>query len=145
MQVVKDPLGSKGARLTTHLSISSRYLVFVPHTRHVGISQRIEDDRERERLRTLVERVSASAQPAAPGGFIIRTAAEGVGAEAIESDLRFLVKLWASLRESIARASAPSLIHADLPLTMRTLRDLVRTDVEKIRIDSAENLSLIHI
>ena len=139
VQVVKDPLGSKGARLTTHLSISSRYLVFVPHTRHVGISQRIEDDRERERLRTLVERVSASAQPAAPGGFIIRTAAEGVGAEAIESDLRFLVKLWASLRESIARASAPSLIHADLPLTMRTLRDLVRTDVEKIRIDSAEN------
>ncbi|MBP6381168.1 MAG: ribonuclease G [Pseudomonadales bacterium] len=138
VQVVKDPLGSKGARLTTHLSVSSRYLVFMPYTRHVGISQRIEDEAERERLRALVERSIADAG-AVPGGFIVRTAAEGVGREGVESDMRFLVRLWGSLRERIALASAPARVHEDLPLPMRTLRDLVRPDLEKIRIDSTEN------
>jgi len=140
VQVVKDPLGSKGARLTTHLSVSSRYLVFMPYTRHIGISQRIEDEGERERLRALVERAMAEGEGGqVPGGFIVRTAAEGVGFEGVESDMRFLVRLWGSLRERIARASAPALVHEDLPLTMRTLRDLVRPDLEKIRIDSTEN------
>ena len=140
VQVVKDPLGSKGARLTTHLSVSSRYLVFMPYTRHIGISQRIEDEAERERLRALVERAMAESDGGqVPGGFIVRTAAEGVGFEGVESDMRFLVRLWGSLRERIARASAPALVHEDLPLTMRTLRDLVRPDLEKIRIDSTEN------
>ena len=139
VQVVKDPLGSKGARLTTHLSVSSRYLVFMPYTRHVGISQRIEDEAERERLRALVESTAVAGGAAAPGGFIVRTAAEGVAGEGIESDMRFLVRLWGSLRERIARATAPALVHEDLPLAMRTLRDLVRPDLEKIRIDSTES------
>ena len=136
-QVVKDPLGSKGARVTTHLSVSSRYLVFMPHTRHVGISQRIEDEQERERLRMLVEQTAA--ELGASGGFIVRTAAEGVNAEGVAADMRFLVRLWASVRERIALASAPALVHEDLPLAMRTLRDLVRPGLEKIRIDSTEN------
>ena len=139
VQVVKDPLGSKGARLTTHLSLSSRYLVFMPYTRHVGISQRIEQESERERLRALVESTAAADGGAAPGGFIVRTAAEGVEREGIEGDMRFLVRLWGSLRERIALAGAPTLVHEDLPLAMRTLRDLVRPDLEKIRIDSTEN------
>ena len=104
VQVVKDPLGSKGARLTTHLSLSSRYLVFMPYTRHVGISQRIEQESERERLRALVESTAAADGGAAPGGFIVRTAAEGVEREGIEGDMRFLVRLWGSLRERIALA-----------------------------------------
>ena len=133
VQVVKDPLGSKGARLTTHLSLSSRYLVFMPYTRHVGISQRIEQESERERLRALVESVAAAEGSAAPGGFIVRTASEGVEREGIEGDMRFLVRLWGSLRERIALAKAPALVHEDLPLAMRTLRDLVRPDLEKIR------------
>ena len=137
VQVVKDPLGSKGARITTHLSVSSRYLVFMPYTQHVGISQRIEDDDERERLRTLTEK--SAAELGVTGGFIVRTAAEGAGAEGIIADMRFLLRLWASVREGITHASAPELVHEDLPLTMRTLRDLVRPGLEKIRVDSAEN------
>ena len=136
-QVVKDPLGTKGARITTHLSVSSRYLVFMPHTHHVGISQRIEDEAERDRLRALVEELAAGL--GVGGGFIVRTAAEGVGAEGLDADMRFLLRLWASVRENTARVSAPSLVHEDLPLAMRTLRDLVRPGLEKIRIDSTEN------
>jgi len=139
VQVVKDPLGSKGARLTTHLSVSSRYLVFMPNTRHTGISQRIDDEAERDRLRNLVDQLAAGFEGGVPGGFILRTAAEGVGREGIESDMRFLVRLWASLRDVIARSSAPALVHEDLPLAMRTLRDLVRPELEKIRVDSTEN------
>jgi ribonuclease G len=139
VQVIKDPLGSKGARLTTHLSVSSRYLVFMPHNRHIGISQRIEDEAERERLRSLVESVLRDIGLAAPGGFIIRTAAEGVQRDGIESDARFLIKLWSSVKEAVGRVEAPALVHEDLPLMMRTLRDLVRPDLEKIRIDSTEN------
>jgi ribonuclease G len=138
VQVVKDPLGSKGARLTTHLSISSRYLVFMPHTRHIGISQRIEDDAERDRLRALVESVLDAEGFREAGGFIVRTAAEECGRDGIESDVRFLVKLWQSVADRIGRSTAPSLIHEDLPLAMRTLRDLVRPGLEKIRVDSGQ-------
>jgi ribonuclease G len=139
VQVVKDPLGSKGARLTTHLSVSSRYLVFMPNTRHTGISQRIEDEPERDRLRNLVDQLAAGFEGGVPGGFILRTAAEGVGRDGLESDMRFLVRLWSSLRDVIARSTAPALVHEDLPLAMRTLRDLVRPELEKIRVDSTEN------
>ena len=138
VQVVKDPLGSKGARLTTHLSLSSRYLVYMPHTRHIGISQRIESEEERERLRVLVQQVLADAGRPEAGGFIVRTAAEGVGREGVEDDVRILLKLWASVSEAARHASAPALIHEDLPLALRTLRDEVRGNIEKVRVDSAE-------
>ena len=138
-QVIKDPIGTKGARLTTHLSVPSRYLVYMPHTRHIGISQRIEDEQERERLRGLVEQCVAEEQMEELGGFIIRTAAENVSEAELLADLRFFKRLWGALERKMKERSAPAIIYDDLPLYMRTMRDLVRPEVEKIRIDSREN------
>ncbi|SHF51213.1 RNAse G [Modicisalibacter ilicicola DSM 19980] len=139
VQVTKDPIGSKGARLTTHLSVPSRYLVYMPDSPHTGVSQRIEDDGERERLRSLVEACLGELDQEAPGGFIIRTAAEGVGKEELTTDMQFLLRLWRKVGERRFDAPAPSCIYDDLPLFIRTLRDLMRDDIEKVRIDSREN------
>ncbi|MDX9874406.1 MAG: ribonuclease G [Spongiibacteraceae bacterium] len=136
VQVNKDPLGSKGARLTTHLSVSSRYLVYMPQTPHIGISQRIEDEAERLRLRALVEEVAIAEGLNDAGGFIIRTAAEGVGRDELLADVRFLKRLWTKLSERMTRPETPAMIYQDLPLFLRTMRDLVRPGLEKIRIDS---------
>jgi ribonuclease G len=138
VQVVKDPLGSKGARLSTHLSLSSRYLVYMPYTRHIGISQRIESEGERDRLRRLVEAAQAGLGLAGAGGFIVRTAAEGVSGESIESDVRILLKLWEAVADSARHASTPALVYEDLPLALRTLRDQALGGLEKIRVDSKE-------
>ncbi len=138
VQVVKDPLGSKGARLSTHLSLSSRYLVYMPYTRHIGISQRIESEGERDRLRGLVEAVQAGLGLPGSGGFIVRTAAEGVPGESIESDVRILLKLWEAVAHSARHASTPALVYEDLPLALRTLRDQALGGLEKIRVDSKE-------
>ncbi len=135
VQVIKDPLGSKGARLTTQLSIPSRYVVVVPGINTIGISQKIEDETERQRLRDLVaEYVGESPNV----GFIVRTAAEGASRQAIFSDMSFLRKLWTRISERASSAEVGSLVHQDLPLALRALRDMVDTDVEKIRIDSRE-------
>ncbi len=138
VQVVKDPLGSKGARLSTHLSLSSRYLVYMPYTRHIGISQRIESEGERDRLRGLVEAAQAGLGLPGAGGFIVRTAAEGVSGESIESDVRILLKLWEAVADSARHASTPALVYEDLPLALRTLRDQALGGLEKIRVDSKE-------
>jgi len=135
VQVVKDPLGSKGARLTTHIAIPSRFLVFMPGTQHVGVSQKIEDEAERQRLKGLLRDLLPEF---AGGGYIIRTAAEGVDEEALRRDMAFLNRLWESIGERAPLESAGTLIHEDLPLVMRTMRDLVDSEVEKIRIDSRE-------
>ncbi len=133
VQVVKDPMGSKGARLTTQISIPSRYLVYMPGAEHIGISQKIEDEDERQRLRDIIAR---HANEFDPGGFIVRTVAEGVDEAALYSDMQFLQKLWNAIKERSASAPEGSLIHEDLPLVMRTMRDLSGTEIEKIRIDS---------
>ena len=140
VQVIKDPLGSKGARLTTHITIPSRYLVFMPETENVGVSQRIEDEAERQRLREIVltERDKENT-----GGFILRTAAEGVDEESIASDLHFLQRLWASVREQMSRAKAGDVVHEDLPLVLRVLRDISDSEVEKLRIDSRETFQRV--
>ncbi len=138
VQVTKDPIGTKGARLTTHLSVSARYLVYMPYTRHIGISARIEEEAERERLKKLVEGLAREYNPDYGGGFIVRTVAEGVTEDELRSDIPFLFKLWGDLEKSIEKASVPAVIHEDLPLFMRTLRDLVRPHIEKVRIDSRE-------
>ena len=138
-QVVKDPIGTKGARLTTHLSVPSRYLVYMPHTPHIGISQRIEDEEVRTRMRDSVERCIAAEDMQDLGGFIIRTAAEGAGEEELRADIRYFKRLWAALERKMKERSAPSIIYEDLPLYMRTMRDLVRPEMEKIRIDSRES------
>lgn len=135
VQVIKDPLGTKGARLTTHITIPSRYLVFMPETGNVGVSQRIEQEDERQRLRNIV--IAARGKDAG-GGFILRTAAEYASEEAIVYDLKFLQRLWSSVQERIATAGPGDAVHEDLPLVLRVLRDISDTDVEKLRIDSRE-------
>lgn len=142
VQVIKDPIGTKGARLTTQLSIASRYLVYMPAMSHIGISQRIEDESERERLRELVQECSQEDE-AENSGFIVRTAAEGAGEEEFKADIRFLERLWNKLEQRIHEYPQPSMIYQDLPLHMRAIRDLVKPQSEKIRIDSRESFAKV--
>jgi ribonuclease G len=135
VQVLKDPLGSKGARLTTLLSMPSRYLVLLPFDRHVGVSARIEEPGERERLKALLSRLVQERAPAF--GAIVRTAGEGADEAALAADLDFLVRLWESVGERARAAQPGSLVHGDLPLSMRILRDLLGTEVDRVRIDNA--------
>lgn len=139
VQVTKDPISTKGARLTTHLSIPSRYLVYMPDQAHVGVSQRIENEEERERLKSLVS--SALEDRDETSGYILRTAAERAGEEEILSDINFLTRLWQSVKKRINSSKAPAIIYEDLPLHLRTMRDLVSISTEKIRIDSKENFA----
>ena len=128
VQVVKEPLGNKGARLTTFVTLPSRHLVLLPKGDAVGVSARIEDDEERERLRALVEELLA--ESALDCGAIVRTVAEGCGIEALRADLRFLLKLWSVVQERCSKGKVKTLIHEDLSLPLRVLRDLVSADVE---------------
>ncbi|MSR17030.1 MAG: ribonuclease G [Methylococcaceae bacterium] len=135
VQVFKDPLGSKGARLTTDISIPSRYQVYMPYSSNTGISQRIECSIERKRLKKCLETFK---QENDCGGFIARTAAESIENSVLIADMEFLLKLWKSISEKIATAVPKQFIHKDLPLSVRTLRDLYREGIERIRVDSKE-------
>jgi ribonuclease G len=142
VQVVKDPIGSKGARLTAQLSVSTRYLVYMPDNDHVGVSQRIEDGQERQRLQeVLAAAVDSEEMP--EGGYILRTAAEGVGSDEICADLRFLKRLWAVVSRRMQAATAPQLLYEDLPLQLRVVRDLARPEVTRILVDSHENFAAL--
>jgi ribonuclease G len=132
VQVVKDPLGTKGARLTTYITLPSRHLVYMPQGRGVGVSARIEDERERERLRTAVRDGLESDENA---GYIVRTAAEDAPPEALRADMIYLRKLWEFVREMGLRTQPGKLVHADLPLHLRVLRDLLRPEVDRVLID----------
>jgi ribonuclease G len=132
VQVVKDPLGSKGARLTTYITLPSRYLVYMPQSRGVGVSARIEDEAERERLR---QAVAAGVTPDDNAGYIVRTAAEDATAEALLADMNYLRRLWHVVREKGLRTQPGNLVHADLPLHLRVMRDLLRPDVARVLID----------
>jgi ribonuclease G len=138
VQVVKDPIGAKGARLSTDISLPSVYQVYMPYSRPSGVSQRIECDSERVRLRHVVD---AFQKEHATGGFIARTAAEGAEEPALRADMLFLLKLWNSIAQRSKTAKPKTLLHEDLPLAMRILRDLHRAKVEKIRVDSRETFS----
>ncbi len=137
-QVLKEPLGTKGARLTTYITIPSRYLVMLPDRPGVGISSRIEDSTERERLR---DSMTALLDADAAHGYIVRTAAEGAAPEALAADITFLAKLWARIRKQAANTSGVARVHADLPLAVRALRDLAHEQIERVRVDSAECLA----
>jgi ribonuclease G len=134
VQVVKDPLGTKGARLTTYITLPSRYLVYMPQGRGVGVSARVENEAERERLRSAVQDFML---PDENAGFIVRTAAEDAAPEALRSDMIYLRKLWEFIRQKGLRTAPGGLVHADLPLHLRVLRDLLRPDVERVLIDHA--------
>lgn len=139
VQVTKDPIGTKGARLTTHLSIPSRYLVYMPGSSHVGVSQRIEDPEERDRLRSILQASIASEEEGQePAGFILRTVAEGASENELIADVKFLKRLWQAVQEKIKKAKVPSAVYEDLPLNMRALRDMTQAGIERVRIDSRE-------
>lgn len=131
VQVVKDPLGTKGARLTTDITIASRYLVLMPDSSHAGISQRIDDDNERTRLKDIVTPYCDDSH-----GFIVRTAAEGVGDDELKHDADFLRRLWLKVLERKKRRQTKAPIYQDLSLAFRVLRDFVGIELERIRIDS---------
>lgn len=163
VQVTKDPLGTKGARLTTFLSIPSRYLVLMPYSNSLGISQRIESDDERQRLRDLIIKLEPAlessdnetacrqgdsthdrcAQNPGNGGYIARTAAEGATSDEIRNDMLFLQRLWQSISSRIDAASVPAVVYEDLPLVLRTIRDVSSAQAEKIRIDSKETYAKV--
>jgi ribonuclease G len=134
VQVAKDPISTKGARLTTHLTLSSRYLVYMPNASHIGVSTRIEDDPERERLRQIVE--TQVAQEQIKGGFIVRTVAEGAEAESILADIPFLLRLWNDLTQKLPSLGVPAELHRDMPLYLRALRDMARAPIDRVRVDS---------
>jgi ribonuclease G len=135
VQVVKDPIGGKGARLTTQLSIPSRYLVLLPQSRVVGVSSRIEDETERARLKSLVTELAA---PAGNPGYIVRTNAEGQPAEALAEDVAYLSRAWALVEQQVQATRVGGCVYEDLSLPMRAVRDLMRRDVEKVKVDSRE-------
>ena len=139
VQVLKDPISTKGARLTSHLSVSARYLVYMPYTNHIGVSVRIEDETERNRLKDAVKTLADEySEQFKVGGFIVRTAAEGVNAEEFRADIPFVFRLWEDVEKKMNTVTAPAVVHEDLPLYMRTIRDLMRSNIEKVRIDSRE-------
>jgi len=164
VQVTKDPLGSKGARLTTRISLPSRYLVYLPDHTAIAISQRIENTVERERLQQVIldyhmgdTRIAVNSSATnvimhtavqqsvllKNGGFIVRTAAEGVGESELYKDIEYLYKLWDATSRMTRQASTPELIYQDLPLAIRTMRDLAHAGIERIRIDSRDTFERV--
>jgi ribonuclease G len=133
VQVIKDPIGTKGARLTTFIALPSRYLVYLPRGLGVGVSSRIEDEAERTRLKGAV---AALVGADAAGGYIVRTAAQGVSAESLSDDVAYLGRLWEHVRSRSAEAQPGSVVHEDLPLTLRVLRDELSRGVSRVLVDS---------
>ncbi|HXX11453.1 MAG TPA: ribonuclease G [Burkholderiales bacterium] len=141
VQVIKDPIGSKGARLSTQVSIAGRLLVYLPQEFHIGISQRIEDEAERALLR---ERLQLLLPAEAKGGFIIRTMAETATDKEMLSDIEYLRRIWAGIQDRAQSASAPALLYQDLNLSLRALRDIANDETGRILVDSRETCQKLH-
>jgi ribonuclease G len=140
VQVVKDPIGTKGARLSTQISIAGRMLVFLPQDSHIGISQRIENEEEREALRTKVQGLMLEDEK---GGFIVRTMAEDASEEDLRTDIEYLRRTWSTITK-LAKTKPPcSLLHQDLNLAQRVLRDFVNEETSSIQVDSRENFLML--
>ncbi len=131
VQVAREPIGSKGARITTHISLPGRHLVLMPTMDHIGVSRRIEDENERKKQRDLLANLKPSGF-----GLIARTASEGVPKDKIKTEMDFLIKLWNNIQQKMNRAPLPSLIHEDLNITLRAVRDLFTKEVDRLVIDS---------
>ncbi len=141
VQVIKDPIGSKGARLTTQVSMAGRMLVYLPHDPHIGISQRIEDQAEREMLR---EKVHTLMPEGEHGGFIVRTNAETASDDSLKADINYLIKLWQRIQQDAVVAKPASLLYRDLDISLRVLRDLVGEGTERIVVDDAQTHQDMH-
>lgn len=133
VQVSREPIGSKGCRVTTYITLPARYLVFMPTVDHVGISRRITDEAERKRLRELVKKIKSPNV-----GYIVRTASEGKDIDEFISDMNFLQRLWLSIVEKAENSKAPTLLHSDLSLALRSIRDLFTNQVDRVVIDNEE-------
>ena len=140
VQVVKDPMGTKGARLTTHITIPARYLVYMPNSSHIGVSQKLEDETERERLKGIIKSFLPEFNG---GGYIVRTVAEGISENAVHADMAFLQKLWGSIQENSKTIPIGSLVYEDLPLAMKVMRDIADSNIDAIRIDSRETYNKV--
>jgi ribonuclease G len=134
VQVIKDPIGTKGARLTTHITLPSRFLVFLADSEVAGVSIKIDDEEERHRLKETINAFRAEFG----GGYIVRTAAEGTDPWALRADMQFLKRLWESIQERTRDSQGVSVVYEDLPLVLRVLRDFVSANLEKVRIDSED-------
>lgn len=139
VQVAKEPLGTKGARITSHITLPGRYLVLLTWSNHIGVSRRIEDPDERERLSALVETMQPDGM-----GAIVRTAAEGRTEAELKADMDYLVRLWDTIRRRSETSSAPTLVHRELSLSLRAVRDLFTADTDRIVVDSPEEHERIH-
>jgi len=135
VQVIKDPIGTKGARLSTQISIAGRFLVYLPQESHIGVSQRIENEEERNQLRDRFQNLLPSNTP---GGFIVRTVAENTSDKELIKDCEYLTQLWLDVSAAQRSAAAPSLLHQDLSLAQRAIRDLVTEDTDRVMVDSRE-------
>ena len=139
VQVSKEPLGKKGARITSHIALPGRYLVYMPTVDHVGVSRKIASDEERSRLKRIIH----EHRNGLPGGFIVRTAAEGRSEDEFVQDIRFLGNLWSDIRTKSEKKSAPALIHRDLNLVQRLLRDQLSPDYRAIRLDNEAEFATV--
>src|SRR6476469_7026969 len=138
VQISKGPIGTKGPRVTTYVSLPGRYLVFMPNVEHIGVSRRIPKDEERARLKEIMKRIRH------PGhGYIVRTVSEGVKEEDLRSDVEFLSVLWQDVLKKRDRLPAPALLHTDLSLAFRVVRDLFTSKVERLWVDSREEYEAI--
>jgi ribonuclease G len=137
VQIAKEPIAKKGARITSHIALPGRFLVYMPTVEHVGVSRKIESDSERVRLRRLIQAIRAE-EDVPSGGFIVRTAGIGINEEDLRDDARYLVRTWLEIRRGAEKAKAPALVHKDLDLVQRILRDQLSEDFTAIRVDSEE-------
>lgn len=134
VQIVKEPVGTKGARVTTNITLPGRTLVLMPSVNYVGVSRRIEDEEERTRLKNTLEDITEEYKM----GVIVRTAAEGKGEAEFRADMHFLARLWERIQQKSKLVSAPHLIHAEEPLVFRTIRDLFTPDIKRLVINDRE-------
>jgi ribonuclease G len=137
VQIAKEPIAAKGARITSHIALPGRFLVYMPTIEHVGVSRKIESDQERVRLRKLIQSI-VKEEDVPSGGFIVRTAGVGISEQDLRDDARYLIRTWRDIRKSAERAKAPALAHKDLDLVQRLLRDQLSEDFTAIRCDSEE-------
>ena len=138
VQVIKAPIGTKGARISTYISLPGRFLVLMPNSDHIGVSRRIEDDEERSRLKKSVETLITE-----PYGYIVRTAAEGVSEAKFVYEMGFLNNMWQNIQKKAETTSAPAILHQELNLTLRAVRDLLLHEAEKLVIDSRKGYESI--
>jgi len=138
VQVAKEPLGNKGARLTSHISLPGRHLVLMPTVNHIGVSRKIEDRQERERLKGIIRKIRPNSL-----GFIVRTVAEGGGQEKLTAEMDFLLKLWGNIQAKMEKGTGPALLYKDLSISLRAVRDLFTREVDRLIIDSEEEYEAV--